>query len=185
MDHEELHKSLNKAMQLHKAPVTDRLALMRYTDHNKRAGEPTSTRLNRSLASGTEIHPHDKEMHDAIMKHAKPSDHHYSVYSGTNIDAAKVHKAGEVHASKANISASHDVSMAIDHANKNKKGDVAHINHIEVKPHDKVLFMGRVSKHPMEHETVIPHGTKLKYTHTTHHSDHEGNPIDIHHHTIE
>lgn len=184
MDHQELHNSLNKSMQLHKAPVSDRLALMRYTDHSKRTGEPISTRLNRSLADGSELHPHDKEMHDAIMKRAKPSGHNYSVYSGTSVDSAKAHKAGDVHSSKSHISASHDVSMAIEHANRHKKGDVAHVNHIEVKPHDKVLFMGRVSKHPMEHETVIPHGTKLKYSHTTHHSDHEGNPVDMHHFTI-
>lgn len=184
-DNEELHKSLKKSMGLGKAPIQDKFALMKYTDHSKRTGEALSTRLNRSLAKGEEPHPLDKDMHEAILKHAKPSGHEYSVYSGTKVDAAKVHKPGEVHTTPSHISTSHDISIGVDHAIRHQKGDVAHINHIQVKPKNKVLYLGHVSKHPAEYETVVPAGSKLKYSHTTHHEDHNGNPIDMHHFTVE
>ena len=182
MDSERLHKQLKSDAGLNKIPLGDRFELMRFTDHSKRTGEALSNRLNKSLASGDKIHPLDKGMHDAILRYASPASTGYDVYSGTRFDAKERFKPNEETTTPTHISASHDMNIGLDHADKRRPSSgIAHMNHIKISPGNKVLYVGEVSKHPAEYETIIPVGSSLKYVETTHHVDEQGRPIDMHH----
>jgi hypothetical protein len=59
-----------------------------------------------------------------------------------------------------------------------------HLNHIEIKPKDKILHVSHLSHFDHEHESVIPAGTKLKYSHSTKHQDGMNKNVHVHHFTI-
>ena len=123
------------------------------------------------------------------MKHVKSSEHEFHLMSGTKHDfgeMAKQSKDGILH-SPAHISATHHQKIAkhfsyIANSHKN----LLHAVQIHVKPHDKILHVSRLP-HSMkaEHETIIPAGTKLKYSHSTHEKhDLNNTPIKVDHFEI-
>jgi hypothetical protein len=200
----DVHDSIN-AMGEYKKKMTEldkkrgrmddfNYGLHRYTDHDDELNEPKSRRLNRALASGKsedELLPVDLKMHKAIhaAKHEAGEDIH--LYSGTRHDFSKMAKASKdgVLVSPAHISTSIDPSEAEVFA-KNYKGltytpnTIVHMNHIHVKPHDKILSMGGYNKYD-EHEVIVPSGTKLKYHGTTKHKSGGVHELHMHHFTIE
>ena len=79
--------------------------------------------------------------------------------------------------------------------NENVGKTTKHMIHVDAKASDKGIHMSGVegNKHAAEAETVLPPGTHLKYSHTTHHyhtvidssnGDHDHHRIDVHHCTI-
>ena len=186
MNPEELHKALSKSSRLNKMPISDRLSLLRFTDRDNRRGEDFSRRLNDSLSSDTPIHPQDMDMHHAIREYATPSDRKYEVYSGTMFNNANLYQPRDIITTKAHISTSHDMEVGMGHADKYRgKDGISHMNHISIVPGNNVLYVGSISKHPMEYETIIPSGTKMQYINTTYHTDTDGKPLDVHHFTIQ
>lgn len=158
----------------------------------------------------------DKNAADHLKTAAKPLGHEVHLYSGVHpsfvqaIKHAKKHTDGVVH-SPAHISTTHDVHTAAGfaihsgHANEhvrplNKNTDTQyvgkttkHMIHVHAKASDKGIHMSGVegNKHAAEAETVLPPGTYLKYSHTTHHyhtlpdqGDDDHHRIDVHHCTI-
>ena len=171
-----------------------------------------SRQLNKSLIKAHKDGHTNFEEHDPMRKHALQNTHaaimnnlhspgqHLSLYSGTphNFgDVAKQSKDGIVH-SPAHISASHDIDVGMHFARqtagwKQNDENPAHMVHIRVKPHQKILHMSDHSDYPAEHESIVPAGTKLKYSHTTEHwgrtdpvNDPIGkrSPVHIHHFDI-
>lgn len=169
-----------------------------------------------------EYHPHavvgqDKDTADHLKTAAKPLGHRVHLYSGVHpsfvkaIKHAEKHTDGVVHSS-AHISTTHDVHTAAGFAvhsghdstqffplNKNTDNEnvgktTKHMIHVDAKASDKGIHMSGVegNKHAAEAETVLPPGTQLKYSHTTHHyhtvidsnGDHDHHRIDVHHCTI-
>tara|TARA_B110000858_G_scaffold180949_1_gene219005 strand:+ start:75 stop:1109 length:1035 start_codon:yes stop_codon:yes gene_type:complete len=170
-----------------------------------------------------EYHPHavvgqDKDTADHLKTAAKPLGHRVHLYSGVHpsfvkaIKHAEKHTDGVVHSS-AQISTTHDVPTGAGFAvhsghdstqffslNKNTNNEnvgktTKHMIHVDAKASDKGIHMSGVegNKHAAEAETVLPPGTHLKYSHTTHHyhtvidssnGDHDHHRIDVHHCTI-
>lgn len=136
-----------------------------------------SSYLNKSLIrhNGKLPHDFDKEeakTHKSIMKNAKPSGYSFHVYSYTKFPFHKHIDKEKLFKSPAHISTSHDENFINKYRNKN-----THIIHIHVKPTDKVLHVSKNKYNTFkdQHETIIPSGTTLKYSHS------DGN---IHHFTI-
>jgi hypothetical protein len=182
MTPQELHKQLRH--QTARLSASDHLALLDFTDHDRRSGEAKSYALNKTLIRGDKPEGNHAAMHDAVVRNAKPTGMEYSVYSGTRLNAADHYHPGTVATNKHHTSTTHDMTMAIEHGEKRRTanaGDTIHVNHYQIKPHHKVLYLGGVSKHPAEYETVVPAGTKVRYTHTTYHTDQHGTPLDMHH----
>ncbi|HAW04330.1 MAG TPA: hypothetical protein DCW83_06555 [Saprospirales bacterium] len=169
-----------------------------------------------------EYHPHalvgqDKDAADHLKTAAKPLGHRVHLYSGVHpsfvkaIKHAEKHTDGVVH-SPAHISTTHDVHTAAGFAvhsghdstqffplNKNTNNEnvgktTKHMIHVHAEASNKGIHMSGVegNKHAAEAETVLPPGTHLKYSHTTHHyhtvidsnGDHDHHRIDVHHCTI-
>jgi len=169
-----------------------------------------------------EYHPHalvgqDKDAADHLKTAAKPLGHRVHLYSGVHpsfvkaIKHAEKHTDGVVH-SPAHISTTHDVHTAAGFAvhsghdstqffplNKNTDNEnvgktTKHMIHVHAEASNKGIHMSGVegNKHAAEAETVLPPGTQLKYSHTTHHyhtvidsnGDHDHHRIDVHHCTI-
>jgi hypothetical protein len=131
----------------------------------------------------------DAETHQTITKLTKnPIGHETHLYSGTGFDpraAAHKSKNGIIHM-PAHTSTSHNAMTAshfADMAHENH-GTGRHIMHIHVKATDKGYHVGEHSETPEEHETILPAGTKLKYSHSTEHHDDDGNKYHVHHFTI-
>lgn len=205
-DHDETHAAAeyNKkhhgsntelSSKLHKAtaeniPEHDKEHIRHFTGQDARDHSRNGSYfLNKRLVKGVEPTDHLKDMHRAIMKNAKASGHEHHVFSGTGRDfesIAKHSKDGIIHA-PAHTSATHALHIARQFAD-NKFGDSEHAEkkhliHIHIKPHDKVLHTSKHSEYESEHETVIPAGTKLKYSHSSdHHND--GDHYRVHHFKI-
>ena len=146
-----------------------------------------------------------EEQHGALMANTHAPLRHVHLYSGTDhdfSDIAKSSKDGIIH-SPAHISASHDIHVATEFSRRKSDMDslsraasgehaTGHMVHINVKPHQKIIHMSHHSEYPGEHETLIPSGTNLKYSHTTEHyakekPQEQGSPkmkIKIHHFDI-
>ena len=146
-----------------------------------------------------------QRQHDAIMQNLHPPGQSLSLFTGTPHDfgsMAKESKDGIIH-SPAHISASHDISVGMHFARQGAgwsgeaqpgvKEDDAHMVHIRVKPHNKIMHMSHHSRYPAEHESIVPAGTKLKYSHSTTHwtkREADGGPgserrrVQIHHFDI-
>ena len=149
-----------------------------------------SSGLNGNLLSGKPLNPTQKNIHGAILRHAKPTGVDFDVYSGTGnknfAELAKKSKDGILH-SPAHISATHAKHVADEFAfNVSKE---RHMIKIAVHHKDPVLHVSRLSHYQDEHETIIPAGTKLKYSHSeegTFDKRHlfGGKPVQIHHFTI-
>ena len=141
------------------------------------------------------IQDHEIRCSEAIVKHSAPSGHKVDLYSGVKDDTlsklAKNSKDGILH-SPAHISTTHDKHMAMGYslrAKNYKEGSKLHVVHIAVTPKDKILHVSRLSNNQFgdHHETIIPAGTKLKYSHSTDHprgSDYHSSPVRVHHFTI-
>ena len=135
--------------------------------------------------------PKHKAIHETISKLAsQPIGHHVHLYSGVGFDpreAAEKSKNKIIHL-PAHMSTSHDLYTATNFADMSAERDVTperHIIHIEAKPTDKGFHVGNHSEIPDEYETIIPAGTKLKYSHTTTHTDGKTGPTyHVHHFTI-
>ena len=142
----------------------------------------------------------ERDSHHAIRNNAKSIGHETHLYSGVHPDFAKKHggKEGHIVHSPAHISTSHDIRAAHKFANRNKdENGHSHIMHIHAKSENKGLHVSKHSASPSEHETIIPHGAQLKYSHTTtHEHDHDTNKVHgekpkyqrqtvhVHHYTI-
>lgn len=132
---------------------------------------------------------HHKEIHHTISNLSKQKlGKEVHLYSGVGFNpktAAKKSKDGIVHL-PAHVSTSHDANVATNFA------DIAHSNnstgrhliHIHAKATDKGYHLGKHSFTEGEHETVIPAGTKLKYSHSTIHKNSMGDKYNVHHFTI-
>jgi hypothetical protein len=143
--------------------------------------------------------------HNAIMQNTHGPGQAVSLFTGTPHDfgaMGKEAKDGIVH-SPAHISASHDIGVGMHFARQaagwngeaqpGAQEDDAHMVHIRVKPHNKIVHMSHHSDYPAEHESVVPAGTKLKYSHSTTHwtkREADGGPgserrrVQIHHYDI-
>lgn len=185
----DLSDKLHKATASHMSDE-DKGHIHAFTGQDHRDPERNgSYYLNKKLVRGEEPTGHFKHMHDTIMKHAKAAGHEHHVFSGTSRDLgslARHSKDGIIHTA-AHTSATHALHIARQFAD-NKFADshhneTRHMVHIHVKPHDKVLHTSKHSEYAAEHETVIPAGTKLKYSHSSdHHND--GDHYRVHHFTI-
>lgn len=168
-----------------------------------------------------EYHPHalvgqDKDTAEHLKTAAKPLGHRVHLYSGVHPSFVQAIKHAEKHTdgvvrSSAHVCGTHDVHTAAGfaihsgHENEhvrplNKNTDTQyvgkttkHMLHIDAKASDKGIHMSGVegNKHAAEAETVLPPGTQLKYSHTTHHyhtlpdqGDDDHHRIDVHHCTI-
>lgn len=131
-----------------------------------------------------------KTTHNAISKLAKqPLGHHVHLYSGVGFnprEAVEKSKDSIIHL-PAHISTTHDVRIAKTFAENNQDIDSdsgLHIIHIEAKPTDKGYHIGKHSNMLAENETIVPAGTKLKYSHSSTHHDGTDNQFHVHHFTI-
>lgn len=172
----------------------DQEHIRKYTSDSEDDDNHTgSHRLNRSLLRGTPPHHMDRQdekTHNAIMKHASPTGHEYHVFSGTRRDFEEIshhEKTNKFHF-PAHTSTTHSIDVAKSFAigKKDPDRDHFHMMHIHIKPHDKVLHTSGMSHYPHEHETIIPAGTNMKYSHTSDHKDPaDGKHYKIHHFEIE
>jgi hypothetical protein len=159
--------------------------LKRYTDTSGR-GSSNSKRLNSKLIKGEELSNSDKKMHDGIMNSIHKAGEDVHLYSGISPELGEnIHKSkNNIIISPAHISTSLSPKIASNFA---KGNEYKHMIHVHVKPDDKIVHVSGLSHFPYENETIIPAGTKLKYSHTTEHK----NPNDsnkkykVHHLTIE
>ena len=185
----DLSDKLHKATASHMSDE-DKGHIRAFTGQDQRnPNRNGSYTLNKRLARGEEPTGHLKDMHDTIMKHAKASGHEHHVFSGTSRDLgslAKQSKDGIIHTA-AHTSATHALHIArqfADHKFADSHDNTTrHMVHIHVKPHDKILHTSKHSEYSTEHETVIPAGTKLKYSHSSDH-DNDGDHYRVHHFTI-
>ena len=161
----------------------------------------------------------DKNAADHLKTAAKPLGHEVHLYSGVHPSFVQAIKHAEKHTngvvnSTAPVCTTHDVPIAAGFAihsghenehvrplNKNPDNSntqyvgktTKHMIHVHAKPSDKGIHMSGVegNKHAAEAETVLPPGTHLKYSHTTHHyhtmpdqNDDDHHRVDVHHCTI-
>lgn len=142
-----------------------------------------SAHLNINLIEGKPLTQSQQTMHDAIKRNAHKAGENIHLYSGTHFNpkaAAKHSKDGILHL-PAHISATHNLSVATRFAHKQRDGN-RHIMKIDVEPHHKLLHLSHISDFK-ENESVIPSGTKVKYSHTTDHF-HNGKKMSVHHFSI-
>jgi hypothetical protein len=134
----------------------------------------------------------EKKTHHAIQKNVKPSKHEFYVHHGSSSHLANFHQSyNNPHREEqlvhlpSHLSTTHDNDTAQYFAHRTNKKDNGpsyltnrhHIMRIKVKKGDKVLHVSKHSHHPIEHETILPAGTTLKYIKTTNHH-HEGSDIE-------
>ena len=157
--------------------------LMHYTSTS--GGKPVSSRINHALVHGEDMRQSDKDAHHAILQHAKAPGEEVHLFSGVGTDPRTRTHNGIFHA-KAHLSASHDSTVAMDFAKHErvKKGADNHVMHVHVHPTGKILHVSKISKHPMEHESIVPAGSKLKYHGTSDHNDGESD-YKVHHYSLE
>jgi hypothetical protein len=149
-----------------------------------------SARLNKDLIQQRDLEPASKNIHEAIMRNAKSIGHKVTLYSGTGphdfSKLAMMSRDAVLHC-PAHISATHDRNIADEFAFHGAK-TAKHMIAIHMKPSDKALHVSRISASPDEHETIVPAGTRLKYSHTEEASmsnpNFEGKPVKVHHFTI-
>jgi hypothetical protein len=148
-----------------------------------------SESLNNKLIKGEKLDDKEQKTHDAILKNSKPLYHEVHLYSGTSHDFGKMARASKngIIVSPAHLSTTHRLITAMHFTRRKNEGD-AHIIHIHAKPEDKGLHVSitnKTSGEPdREHETILPAGTKLKYSHSTVHK-YKHQPFKIHHFTID
>lgn len=164
---------------------------------NHQENKPDHHGLTHSDAPKAKWDTHEKTIHEHIKKlGSKPIGKELHVYSGVGFDPAKAAKASKNNTlhSPAHISTSHDIETAHEftreHNTKDDQGKrVDHIMHIHLKPTDKGYHIGKKASAPNrdQNETVLPAGTKLKYSHTTQHDNGYGDAnhyAAVHHFTI-
>jgi len=170
-------------------------ALHKYSAYNHRTGDNASKKINVSLIynhknglppteglskANQNIHKHIS----ALASRSIGKESH--VYSGTHIRGDEAAQESRILFSPAHISTSHDVGVAKRFAERKGISRLGHnIMHIHLKPEDKAYHVGNHSLFRGEHETVIPAGTSLRYSHTTHHHDEDGQYFKVHHYTID
>ena len=155
-------------------------------------GVPNSRELNKKLHLGESLSDTHLMTHNAIMKLVKPMDMELHVYSGVQKDLGELARQSKDHIldHPGHMSVSHNPAVARDFAVRANTGnsmnwtDHAHIAHIHMKPENKGLHVGYISRYPDEYETIIPAGTKLKYSHSTEHKSGLYKNIHVHHFTI-
>lgn len=112
--------------------------------------------------------------------------HEHHLYSGVKNwhpqEAANSSKEGVV-SLPAFTSTSTSKSKARSFASRHSSDDKKHILKIHMKPEDRAIHLGSKSSYGQEHESILPAGTKLKYSHT------EDDPNDssstmLHHFTV-
>lgn len=170
---------------------TDKKYLHDYTRGGDAGQFKFSKHLNNALIKNKPMKPFLLKIHNAIKNNAVKSDNEYTLYSGTKTDFGKLGEQSKdgILYSPAHISATHDLYSAHQFA-FNHNTDVfdskksRHIISVEIKPNDKILHVSRYSDIPEEHETIIPSGTKLKYSHSEDFKDDNNNKIKMHHFTI-
>lgn len=208
-DHENIPKNLPEKIadqptykwEKHHTELSDRLASRHHPDddekkylhhYTKEAGKP-SRALNKALVNGSELTDVQKKMHSAILNNVRPAKEEFHLYSGTQHDfgeMAKHSKDGILH-SPAHISATHNPNVALSYAKPPSENETGHVVHVHVQPGDNILHLSGLSKYKTEHETVLPAGTKLKYSHTTYHKDVDNTGladktlhVNVHHFTV-
>ena len=191
---DDLSIKLHKKQGAHISGTEDEAHIHRYTDDADDGSEHTgSRRLNRSLIRGTPPHHmdrNDEKTHNAIMKHSGPSGHEYHVFSGTSRDFEEIshHEKTKKFHFPAHTSTTHSLEVAKQFAIGKHDPDrkSLHMIHVHIKPHNKVLHTSGLSQYPHEHETIIPAGTNMKYSHSSEHKDpNDGKHYKVHHFTIE
>lgn len=148
---------------------------------NHQENKPDHHELSHSSDPKIKWNTHERSIHEHIKKlGSKPIGKELHVYSGVGFDPAKAAKASKnnVLHSPAHISTSHDIEIAHEftreHNTKDDQGKrVDHIMHIHLKATDSGYHIGKKASAPNrdQNETVLPAGTKLKYSHTTHHDN--------------
>jgi hypothetical protein len=180
--------------------IRDHKNLEKFTDQDKY--DPAyngSYRLNKALIAGKLKDEEHRDMHDSIMNNAKPSGHEFHLFSGVSRNYGAIAKKSKNHIvhAPAHTSATHSLVTAREFSHNKASAAMAsgdkpgtlglpkenHMIHIHVKPHDKILHISRISAYEDEHETVIPAGTNLKYSHSSKHN-HNGKEYNVHHFTI-
>lgn len=160
----------------------DTKSIAKYADHNEETDVTNSSELNKSLIRGEKPSRSDEKMHNAIKNNVHQSKTDFHAFSGTSRDFEHLNKSTKngIFHSPAHISTTHDPNIADEFARgKKSSDDVKHIIHIHVKHGNKILHISHKSGFPREHETIIPSGTSLKYSHSTKDEHHK-----IHHFTI-
>jgi hypothetical protein len=201
--HEDLSKHLHNEQKPLHDPEMDPFYLNSFTtDYDARSphdhisnSHASSRQLNKDLIEhGEPKRAIDHKIHEAIVNNISPAKRDFHVYSGTRAnlgDLAKQSKDMILH-SAAHISASSCPNVAKEHIERIHENSTAvhHIAHIHVQKGNPYLHVSEYSKYPEEYETIIPVGTKLKFSHTTYHranaSTPRKKPIDfhVHHFTI-
>ena len=164
--------------------------MKRYTRQTSN-GNTGSLFLNKNLVKGVPLEKlvkRDQETHKMIMEHSKPSGHEVHLFSGTgrNFENLNKHTKDNIFHFPAHTSLTHHRAVAAEFAtDKAMTNDLdnAHMMHIHVKPHDKILHVSRVSDMPSEYETILPAGTKLKYHGSSDHKYDDCN-YKLHHFTV-
>lgn len=139
--------------------------------HLKKHYTNGSAGLNHNLIDGKSLSTDQQKAHDLILKHSKPIGRSLHLYSGTNEDFSELanNSKNKIIKSPAHISATHHFAVAQSFTDADPDyGDHGHIIHIKMEPHNKGLN-SRSFGNANEHETIIPAGTKLKYSHSTFH----------------
>lgn len=195
----EEHEAITKKLSAHFKDIgkEDKEHIHKYTSgYSSRGGSPISRDLNKNLKGGKDLTDEQHKIHSAILNNAKPSKHEVHLYSGVRAkkDIDKLlsdTKKGKPILSKSHISASHDPKIGYSFTRKGYLGSTGHMIHIHVKPKDKILHVSHLAETPTERETILPAGTKLKYSHTdTHIGQHPDNParadepFHVHHFTV-
>ena len=204
--HDKTGKELSKIQ--HQPTPEEKQHIKAFTDYsgdlneklikNHKENKPEHHGLTQSDKPRVKYDTHEKSIHEHIKRLAsKPIGKELHVYSGTGFDpskAAKESKDGILH-SPAHMSTSHDVDVADEFASQHTQKDengkkTRHIMHVHLKPTDKAFHIGKkaTADFRYQNETVLPAGTKLKYSHTTHHDSGYNDPnfphISVHHFTI-
>jgi hypothetical protein len=173
----------------------DQNAIHKYSAYNRNGNANASARINTTLISNHEqglpatsgLSTHDAAIHKRISGLAStPMGREAHVYSGMRFVGEKAAKESKILYSPSHISTSHDVDIARNFAKR--KGIQSRgydIMHVHLKPKDKAFHVGNRSLYQGEHETIIPAGTKLTYSHTTHHHDDNGEHYRVHHYTVD
>jgi hypothetical protein len=164
------HKQLSD--ELHKNTTSD---LSEKDKDNITRYTTGSGRLNRYLIDHNgkddnlrkDLGDEDYETHHTILTKSKLLGKEVHLYSGTSHDFGKMARASKdgIIKSPAHLSMTHNARYASDCAGDGKNKN--HMIHIHAKPTDKGLHVAQLSSYNKEYETIIPAGTKLKYSHTT------------------
>lgn len=124
-----------------------------------------STNLNHRLIEGKKLRSNQQQTHEAIKRLASPIGENLKLYSGSRTDFGKLGKEskdGILH-SPAHLSTTHNFEKASEFS----KGFPKHMVVIHAKAHNKGIHVSGLGAVPSEQETIIPAGTKLKYSHSS------------------